>query len=268
MLASQRLIRIALDSSLNVLDRVFLGPPDIIVHDAGKNFMAAASQANNDMIHIRTASIPVEAAHSVSIVERYHSPLRRALNIIHMESPDIGFECALQMAVKAINDSVGPDGLVPMLLVFGALPRLRLPTDHPMPSTFKRAVALGKATSTMSKHFASRQVRDALNTRNGPDVTDIQSTPIGAPILVYRPEKDLWDGLFTLLDIQGEDATVLTLKGLTKFCSTVVKPYLAADQPNDTVFPPHTHAPTFDTEHAHATFHQPHSNFIKSHLPQ
>jgi len=28
------------------------------------------------------------------------------------------------MAFKAINDSVGPDGLIPTLLVFGAYPRM------------------------------------------------------------------------------------------------------------------------------------------------
>ncbi|KAI2634264.1 hypothetical protein GGS26DRAFT_553076 [Hypomontagnella submonticulosa] len=28
------------------------------------------------------------------------------------------------MAVKAVNDTAGPDGLVPTLLVFGAYPRL------------------------------------------------------------------------------------------------------------------------------------------------
>lgn len=169
---------------------VYLGPPDVIAHDAGKNFMANAFQSNSDMLHIRTKSIPVEAANSMSIVERYHTPIRRAYKIICQEAPDLSKECALQMSVKAVNDSVGPDGLVPTLLVFGALPRLGLPSDPPTPSTFKRAVALRKATAAMSKHFAARQVRDALSTRNGPDVTDIHNTPVGAPVLVYRPEKD------------------------------------------------------------------------------
>ena len=42
----------------------------------------------------------------------------------------------LQMAVKAVNDTAGPDGLVPALLVFGTYPRLseasprRLPLLH------------------------------------------------------------------------------------------------------------------------------------------
>jgi hypothetical protein len=37
---------------------------------------------------------------------------------------DIDPESALQIAIKALNDSAGPDGLVSTLLVFGAYPRV------------------------------------------------------------------------------------------------------------------------------------------------
>lgn len=192
--------------------------------------MARAFQANADMLHISTKAIPVEAAHSMSIVERYHSPLRRAVTIIRQEAPNIDEDSLLQMAVKCVNDSVGPEGIVPTLLVFGALPRVGLPNDPPTPSTLKRAIALRKATEAMSRHFAKRQVRDAFATRNGPDVSDIHATPIGHPVLVYRPEKDRWEGSFSLLAIRGEDVVVLLPppSGPTKFRSTVVKPFLTA----------------------------------------
>ena len=42
--------------------------------------------------------------------------------IISLELKGISEELTLQMAVKAVNDSTGPDGLIPMLLVFGAYP--------------------------------------------------------------------------------------------------------------------------------------------------
>jgi hypothetical protein len=45
------------------------------------------------------------------------------------------------MAVKAINDLAGPDGIVPILLVFGAYPRLT-EIDPPSPSVTKRAEAI------------------------------------------------------------------------------------------------------------------------------
>jgi len=67
-------------------------------------------------------SIPVEAHNLISMVERYHSPLRRIYHIITSEIPGINKDIALQIAFKAINNFVGPDGLIPTLLVFRAYP--------------------------------------------------------------------------------------------------------------------------------------------------
>ena len=48
------------------------------------------------------------------------------------------------MAVKAINDTVGLDGLVLILLIFGAYPRMTS-IDPPSLSIIKRAIAIRKA---------------------------------------------------------------------------------------------------------------------------
>ncbi len=209
---------------------VYVGPPDVIAHDAAKYFLASKFQTYADMMHITTNAIPVESANSMSFVERYHKPLKRAYKIMEKEAPSLDPESLLQGALKALNDSTGPDGLVPTLLVYGALPRLGLPIDKPSPTMYERAIAVRKATDEMSKHFASRQVRDALRMRNGPDITDIHSTPIGAHALVYRLHKDKWEGPYTLLDRQDENCTVLLPQpsGPTLFRSTVVKPYFAS----------------------------------------
>jgi hypothetical protein len=41
-----------------------------------------------------------------------------------MEYPSVTAELRLALSVKAMNDCVGPEGLVPSLLVFGVMPRL------------------------------------------------------------------------------------------------------------------------------------------------
>jgi hypothetical protein len=64
--------------------------------------------------------VPIEAYNLVGMVECYYGPLRRIYYIITTELPDIGKDMALQMAFKAINDSAGPNGLIPTLLVFRA----------------------------------------------------------------------------------------------------------------------------------------------------
>jgi len=48
------------------------------------------------------------------------------------------------MAVKAINDIAGPNGLVPTLLVFGAYPRMTS-ADLPALSIIKRSKAIQDA---------------------------------------------------------------------------------------------------------------------------
>jgi hypothetical protein len=54
------------------------------------------------------------------MVKRYYSPLCRIYHIITAELPDISKDIALQMAFKAINNFIGPNSLIPTLLVFGA----------------------------------------------------------------------------------------------------------------------------------------------------
>lgn len=175
---------------------VYLGPPEITVHDAEKNFMGRALAGNADMLSIATKSVLVEAANSLWIVERYHSPLRRLFNIIKKKEPDVENDYASQLTVKEINDSIGLDGLVPTPLVLDALPKLELQTDQLTQSTFKSAVALRKAPEAMSRHFAIRQVSDATSARNGPVFTEIHRTAYCSPVLVYTSENDNWDGPF------------------------------------------------------------------------
>lgn len=115
--------------------------------------MARPFQSSAAMMSIKTQPIIVEAQFSMTFVKRYHTPLRRAYQILRKIFPDIDQEEALQYAVKAINDSVGPDGPVPTLLVYGALPRLRLPTDMPAVGTMQRAVAGRKAFEAMSRYI-------------------------------------------------------------------------------------------------------------------
>ena len=71
---------------------------------------------------ITTKTVLVEAHWSIRKVERYHIVLRRAYQIVSKELPDLDKEMALQMAVKAVNDTAGPNRLIPILLVFGAFP--------------------------------------------------------------------------------------------------------------------------------------------------
>lgn len=210
---------------------VYIGPPDVITHDAGTNFIARAFQANADFLHIKCKQVPIEASNRMSIVERYHEPVRRAFPIIKKECPTFDFDETLLAAVKALNESIGPDGLIPAILVFGAMPRLGLPTDKPHPTLADREIAVENERRELSKHFTNRQVQTARTTRNGPDISDILGTPLGSHVIVDRDIGDSstseWTGPYVLLDVSPSSATVLTTNGV--FRITHVRRYFTAE---------------------------------------
>jgi hypothetical protein len=108
-------------------------------------------------------SVPVEAHWSIGAVQRSHAVPRRAYLILRQELTHVSSEDTLQMAVKAVNDMAGPDGLVPRLLVFGVYLKITQ-CDSPAPPVQKRAAATRKAMIEVQKAHAGLQINDALNT--------------------------------------------------------------------------------------------------------
>ena len=71
---------------------------------------------------IKVKEVPVKVYNSIRKVKQYYTLLHRVYKIILLELEDASKELTLQIAVKAINNSAGPDGLIPILLVFSAYP--------------------------------------------------------------------------------------------------------------------------------------------------
>lgn len=212
---------------------VYIGPPDLIVHNAGKNFTSREMVQLAGSLGTGTKCAPVEAHHSIGLVERYHQPLRRAFNVIQEELKDQNLDRAiiLQMAVKSINDTAGPDGSTPTILVFGTYPKITEAHTSNL-SIIKRANAIQKASAEIVKLRAKRQVNSALTQKNGPDVAPIHDVPLGGKVWVWR-ETGNWTGPYTLIEMRGEDCIVNLPSGPTKFRSTSCKPYYAYDVNKD-----------------------------------
>jgi hypothetical protein len=128
------------------------------------------------------------------------------------------------MAVKAINDLAGPDGIAPILLVFGAYPRLT-EIDPSSSLVTKRAEAICAATKEVRRLYAERQVKDALAIRNGPDTKNTLDLPLQSDVHVWREKKE-WTGPYKLIVTEGETCTIDMSQGPVKFRSTVVRLYL------------------------------------------
>ena len=71
---------------------------------------------------IKVKKVFIKVYNSIRKVEQYYALLRRVYKIISLELKDASKKLTLQMAVKAINNSASPDGLIPTLLVFSAYP--------------------------------------------------------------------------------------------------------------------------------------------------
>ena len=87
------------------------------------------------------------------------------------------------MAVKAVNNTAGPNGLVPTLLVYGAYLRISK-LDPPTPSVIDQAAAIRKAMAEIVKLRAKQTVNNALYYRNGPNITLVHNLPLNSEVLI------------------------------------------------------------------------------------
>src|SRR6266700_7491710 len=90
---------------------IYLGPPDIITYNIGKNFISKEFKQYAIILKTAIRNVPIKAYNLVRIVEYYYGPLCCIYYIIIAELLDINKDIALQIAFKAINDFVGPNNL-------------------------------------------------------------------------------------------------------------------------------------------------------------
>lgn len=109
----------------------------------------------------------VQSHNAIGIGERYHDPLRRIFLRICEDVPDLDHHVSLQIAVKAMNDTMGPEGLVPSMLVFGTLPRLS-PHSTTLPNHVDRMHAMEVARLEMTNITAKIKLQRALRSKLPP----------------------------------------------------------------------------------------------------
>ena len=176
--------------------------------------------------------VPVEAHWSIGLVERYHQPLRRAYEIIKTESPDTPREMTLQIVVKAVNDTAGPDGLVPTLLVFGAYPKIA-DSDTLTTTVAQRARAIQLAMKEVTRLHAQQMIQKALAARNGPDTSTVLDAPVNSKLWAWREsqqgQRAGWKGPYPLISTDGERCILQLPNCPTAFRTTHVKRYYGED---------------------------------------
>lgn len=170
---------------------VYVGYPNRIRTDQGSVFTSKYWDSITALHGIDLQLSGVESHNSIGIGERYHAPLRRIFRVIHSQYPKLDPELALRLAVKAANDTLGPEGHVPSKLVYGVDPAFPV-VNAKHPKQRERMAALQTARREMSTIAAELRVRQALRSKL-PPATRYDIKP-GDDVLVYREKEKEWLG--------------------------------------------------------------------------
>lgn len=176
----------------------YIGHPDVLHADAGSQFGSRIFRTQCKLASIYLKLSGVESRNSIGVGERYHKFLRQISKKVKSEIPTMDKKDILNSAIKVLNDTAGPHGLVPTLLVFEVMPRTPV-TPLNLPDQIKRMEAMEKARSELSAITADDKVKRApLSTVPTAASSDIK---IGMEALVYREGPKVWDGPFIVLDV-------------------------------------------------------------------
>lgn len=194
------------DEAWNVYMRswvlAYIGFSDIIATDQGPQFKSSRWKSLLLTAGIKHKPSGVQSHNAIGVGERYHSFLRQIYRKVRCEHPNVENQYALTLAVKAMNDSAGPHGLVPTLLVFGVMPRIPIaPAD--LPEQVARMKAMISARSEMTAVMAKSKLSTVL--RSNIPAAALSDITIGSEVLVYREKpENKWVGPYRVLTIDGK----------------------------------------------------------------
>ena len=116
---------------------------------------------------IATYTILVKVYQLINMVKRYYKFIQRTYSIITVELFNIGEKMALQMVFKAINNSVGPKGLIFILFVFNTYFKI-VKFDILAILILQCTIIIKKAMVKIEKLRVKCKIVDTLNMRNRP----------------------------------------------------------------------------------------------------
>lgn len=122
-----------------------------------------------------------------------------------------------------INDTVRPDGLMLILLVFNTYPWM-IKLSPLVPSLIIRAAIVNKVMTKVQRLRAKTQVANMLAKRNGPNTLETLNLLVSIKVRVYRETRG-WIGLYVLLAKNGETCIVKINGKATNFQIVIMKPY-------------------------------------------
>ena len=203
---------------------VYTGFPDTIKADQGSIFTATEFEKYGTSQGIKIELSGVESHNSLGAGERYHDSLRRIFDKILFEHPSIDPPITLSLAIKAMNDSMNCDCLVPSLLVFGILSRFpSSSSSYPKQSERMRAITMARLE--METITAELCIQQAL-LKNLPPASKLVLQS-GQKVLVYREkENPHWTGPFKIVRLLDKQVFIDRNGTEVQHSVSQIKPYV------------------------------------------
>lgn len=125
----------------------------------GAIFAETAAQSNVEFETNR-----VEKHSSLGLGEHYHQLLRNTFQKLILEHPYAPKDLILQLSVKAMNNTIGPECLVPSALLFSEYSQVRTRAEVPAsrPELANCATIAASLRTEITKHMAKIRVQRAL----------------------------------------------------------------------------------------------------------
>ena len=190
------------DCFIRCWSRLYLGDPHRIVADQGSVFASEefiSAAATHD---VELSFTPVESHNSMGAGEKYHDDLRRVFEKVTDSHPSMSKETRLTLACYAINTTLGPDGIVPCLLLYGALPRLPGVAATAAANNRARYRAMATARAEYEQIVARRRIAEGINHRPSPSANEIFET--GDNVYVFREKAKRWTGPYPIDRVEGK----------------------------------------------------------------
>ena len=112
-------------------------------------------------------------------------------------------ETRLSLAVHAVKNTAGPDGLTPTVLAFGATPRIPLPNSDSLPYSEKsRLEAMRIERKEMETITAQRRIKAALKYRHV--LYSHPSFKFGNKVRIWREELGRYTVPYTMHGYDNE----------------------------------------------------------------
>lgn len=201
----------------------YIGYSDFMHTDQGPQLASEEWKALQQSVGIKRLESGVESHNSLGVGERYHAFLRRIYWRVRASHPDLPAEDALALSVWGMNQTAGPSGLVPTLLVFGVLPRMPVAPIN-LPAQRDRVMAMHAARQEMAKHVAKSRLERAVRSRV-PGAADAVIRA-GMSVLVYREKPvDKWTGPYQVLSTDGKQVWLNVGNSVKLFSVDKVKEY-------------------------------------------